>query len=274
MRLTLCRTFNHANRVGWLGYGQKPRADLAVPADNRAFRSIKVGEVPGWLAGRPLDPIYAMFAAKRYTIAWLYKYSRPGMLPLGGHRVGAYGFPGNFALSGSGIAMFVLGFFLTFQLVICKDENNHHAFKKYHSYPLTETLMAWLPFNYKKEDVGGDVALKAFAIDALIAAAIVNMAMAGQNAPSGAMAGRRTQAGFVGLAAVAALVGYNKLTFKSGAIPMMDEDRAQLAALLGCDAADVDELVKKNDEMKNSLRYSMFTNMFMRVYDAVTGIAG
>ena len=57
------------------------------------------------MAGRPLDPIYAMFAAKRYAVAWLYKYSRPGMLPLGGHRVGAYGFPGNFALSGSGIGM-------------------------------------------------------------------------------------------------------------------------------------------------------------------------
>ena len=159
-----------------------------------------------------------------------------------------------------------------FQLVICKEENNHHAFKKYHSYPLTETLMAWLPFNYKKEDIGGDVALKAFAIDAFILAAIANMAMAGQNAPSAAMAGRRTQAGFIGLAAIAAIVGYNKLTFKSGAISMMDEDRAQLASLLGCDASEVDALVKKNEEMKNSLRYSMFTNMFMRLYDAVTGL--
>ena len=44
------------------------------------------------------------YSIRRYWIAWLYKYSRPGMKPLEAQTVGQYGYPGNFNLSGSGIA--------------------------------------------------------------------------------------------------------------------------------------------------------------------------
>jgi len=275
MRLSLGRNaYHHGNRLGWVGYGQKARAGIIGPSDARAFRNIKLSEIPGWLNGRPKDIIYMYYSVRRYWIAWLFKYSRPGMKPLEAHKVGQYGYPGNFNLSGSGLAQAIIATVLAFQLVICKKENDHHAFKKYHDYPVSETLMSLLPFNYKSEDVGGTVALKAFAIDALIAAGIVNMATAGKNAPSAAMASRRSQAGIQGLAIIALLLAYNKLSFSSKSIALVDEnDKAQLATLLNCDVSEVDQLVKKNEEMKNPLRYSMFTNVFMRLYDAVLGLA-
>ena len=61
-------------------------------------------KIPAWLNGRPKDIIYMYYSIRRYWIAWLYKYSRPGMKPLEAQTVGQYGYPGNFNLSGSGIA--------------------------------------------------------------------------------------------------------------------------------------------------------------------------
>ena len=46
MRTTLARAgFNHANRVGFAGYGHKFHADEIVSADKRAFRDLKIYEV-------------------------------------------------------------------------------------------------------------------------------------------------------------------------------------------------------------------------------------
>lgn len=274
MRLSAGRVaYHHGNRLGYLGYGQKPRADVVGPSDMRAFRNIKVAEVPGWVAGRPKDFIYAYYAGRRYWLAWLYKYSRPGMQPIQGQKVGQYGYPGNFNLSGSGIAMAIIATALFMQLVVCYKENVHHRFKKYHSYPLSETLMAYLPLNYKSEDIGGNVAVKAFAIDFLIAGALVNAVTASKYAPTPAMASRRQQSGFMALGAVAVLMAYQRVTFKSKSVPLVDEaDRAGLAALLGCEQVEVEGLLSQNEEMKNPLRYSMFTNMFTRLYDSVFGL--
>ena len=79
--------------------------------------------------------------------------------------------------------------------------------------------------------------------------------------------------GMVLLGLIGAVLFYNKVTFKGkGAEFVSDSDRAQLATLLNCDASEVDSLVKKNDEMNNSLRYSIFTNFIVRVYDATVGL--
>jgi len=267
------QAYHHGNRLGWLGYGQKPRADIVGPKDGRAFRNIKLSEIPAWLNGRPKDIIYMYYSIRRYWIAWLYKYSRPGMKPLEAQTVGQYGYPGNFNLSGSGIAQAIFGTALLFQLVICKDENNHHRFKKYHDYPITETLMAYLPFSYKAEDSGaGPIALKSVATDFLFGAAIYQGITASQNVAPG-MQAKRAQSGFALLALIGAVLFYNKVTFKGkGADFVSDADRAELATLLNCDASEVDALVKKNDQMNNSLRYSIFTNFIVRVYDATVGL--
>ena len=47
MRLSLgLRTYNHANRLGWVGYGAKPTVGVhAGPSDARAFRDISLSEV-------------------------------------------------------------------------------------------------------------------------------------------------------------------------------------------------------------------------------------
>jgi len=274
MRLSAGRSaLNHGNRLGYLGYGAKPRLDVVGPKDGRAFRDIKLSEIPAWLNGRPKDLVYMYYAGRRYWIAWLYKYSRPGMIPMS-QKAGQYGFPGNMIPSGSLLAQAIIATVLVMQLIICKKENEHHAFKKYHSYPVSETLMGILPFNYKSEDVGGDVALKGFAFDALVAGSLINCATAGKYAPSAAMGARRAQAGYVGLALAAAITLYNRVTFKSKSVALIDEtERAQLANLLGCDSSDLDDLVKKNEEMKNPLRYSILTNLFVRLYDALLGLA-
>ena len=82
-----------------------------------------------------------------------------------------------------------------------------------------------------------------------------------------------TISGFALLALIGAVLFYNKVTFKGkGADFVSDADRAQLATLLNCDASEVDALVKKNDQMNNSLRYSIFTNFIVRVYDATVGL--
>merc|ERR1712003_550800 len=96
--------------------------------------------------------------------------------------------------SGSLLAQAIIATVVVMQLIICKKENEHHAFKKYHSCPVSETLMGVLPFNYKSEDVGGEVALKGFAFDALVAGSLLNCATAGKYAPPAAMAARRAQA--------------------------------------------------------------------------------
>jgi len=274
MRLSAgCRALNHGNRLGYLGYGMKPRKDIVGPADARAFRNIKLSEIPAWLNGRPKDLVYIYMSIRRYWIAWLYKYSRPGMQPMA-HKVGQYGFTAGMIPSGSLLAQAIIGLVLAMQLVVCYKENVHHRFKKYHSYPVSETLMACLPFNYKSEDVGGEVALKGFAFDALVAGSLLNCATAGKYAPSAAMAARRAQAGYVGLGVAALITLYNRVTFKSKSVALVDEtERAQLALLLGCDSADLDDLVKKNEEMKNPLRYSILTNLVVRLYDAVLGLA-
>lgn len=132
--------------------------------------------------------------------------------------------------------------------------------------------MSILPFNYKKEDVGGEVVLKGVAFDALVAGSLVNCATAAKNAPSAAIAGRRAQAGYVGLAAAAIILAWQRLTFSAKSVDLVDStDRAALASMLGCDQADLDELVKKNEEMKNPLRYSMLTVAFVRLYDSILG---
>jgi len=273
MRLSAGRqAYHHGNRLGWLGYGQKPRADIVGPKDGRAFRNIKVSEIPAWLNGRPKDIIYMYYSIRRYWVAWLFKYSRPGMKPLEAQTVGQYGYPGNFNLSGSGIAQAIFGTALLFQLFICKDENNHHRFKKYHDFPVTETLMAYLPFGYKAEDSGaGPIAIKSFATDFLFGAAIYQGLTAGTNAAPG-IASKRAQSGFMLLGLIVAVIAYEKAKFQpKGASFISDSDRAQLASLLNCDSSEVDALVKKNSEMNSSLRYSMFTAFIVRVYDAVFG---
>jgi len=210
-------------------------------------------------------------ALRRYVVAWSFKYSRPSMMP-GMQHVGQAGWQPHYALSGSGIAQFAVGLVLFMQMVVCYKENVHHRFKKYHDFPLSETLMAYLPFNYKSEDAGGAVVLKGVAIDALIAGSLVNCVTASKNAPSAAIGARRAQAGYVGLAAAAALLVLNRLSFNSKSVDLVDKnDRAALANLLGCDSSELDELVKKSEEMKNPLRYSMITAVFVRLYDSVMG---
>lgn len=249
----------------------KPRADIIAPKDGRAFRNIKLAEIPGWLNGRPKDIPSIYFGIRRYWKAWLYKYSRPGMAP-GMHMVGQYGMPANGTLSGSGLAQFVLATVIIMQLVVCYKENVHHRFKKYHDYPVSETLMALLPLNFKEHDIGGTVAVKSFAFDALVAGALINAATASKNAPSAAMAARRQHVGFIVLAAAVALIVWNKITFSSKSVDVVDKsDRAALANLLGCEQSEVDSLIKKNEEMKNPLRYSILTNIFVRLYDTVMG---
>jgi len=273
MRLSLGRkAYNHGNRLGWLGYGAKPNANVIAPSDNRAFRDIKLSEIPAWLNGRPKDPIYLYFAARRYVIAWRFKYSRPGIVPLGGENVGQYGFPHNAQLSGSALAQLVIGIFLFMQLVVCYKENRDHEFKKYHDYPISETLMAYLPLNYKQEDIGGKVAWSGVAVDGFIAALIVNAATAGNGAPTAAMGAARVQAGMKALVGIAAILMLGKMTHSDkGADVVKNSTPAELANLLGCDVSEVNEVIAKNEKMGNALRYSMFTNMFVRLFDAVTG---
>ena len=88
----------------------------------------------------------------------------------------------------------VVGIALFMQMIVCYAENRDHTFKKYHSYPISETLMSLLPLNYKPEDLGGKVAWGSLAYDGLVAALLVNAATAGKGAPSAAMAAKRTQA--------------------------------------------------------------------------------
>merc|ERR1712228_843392 len=197
-----------------------------------------LSEIPAWLNGRPKDPIYLYFAARCCVIAWRFKYSRPGIVPLGGENVGQYGFPHNAQLSGSALAQLVIGIFLFMQLVVCYKENRDHEFKKYHDYPISETLMAYLPLNYKQEDIGGKVAWSGVAVDGLIAAIL--------------MLGKITHS-------------------DKGADVVKNSTPAELANLLGCDVSEVNEVIAKNEKMGNALRYSMFTNMFVRLFDAVTG---
>ena len=46
MRTTLARAgFNHANRVGYTGYGHRFHPEEIVVADKRAFRDLKIYEV-------------------------------------------------------------------------------------------------------------------------------------------------------------------------------------------------------------------------------------
>lgn len=193
------------------------------------------------------------------------------MVPMA-ENVGQYGFPHNSNLSGSGIAQIIIGVVLFMQMVACYKENRDHTFKKYVDYPVSETLMSLLPLNYKPEDLGGKVAWGSLIADGLIAALVVNAATAGKGAPSSAMAAKRTQSGMMALAGIVAITMLNKLTFSSkGADVVSQSSRDELASLLGCSAADVDEIVAKNEKMSNSLRYSIFTNMFVRIADAVTG---
>ena len=56
MRLSAGRqAYHHGNRLGWLGYGQKPRADIVGPKDGRAFRNIKLSEVISFKFGFYLE---------------------------------------------------------------------------------------------------------------------------------------------------------------------------------------------------------------------------
>merc|ERR1712025_1421867 len=101
----------------------------------------------------------------------------------------------------------------------CKDENNHHRFKKYHDFPVTETLMAYLPFGYKAEDSGaGPIAIKSFATDFLFGAAIYQGLTAGTNAAPG-IASKRAQSGFMLLGLIVAVIAYEKAKFQPKAPP-------------------------------------------------------
>ena len=50
MRQVLARrALSHNNRIGYTGYGHKIHADEVVPADQRAFRDLKLYEVSFFL---------------------------------------------------------------------------------------------------------------------------------------------------------------------------------------------------------------------------------
>merc|ERR1711956_189035 len=78
MRTTLARAgFNHANRVGFAGYGHKFHADEIVSADKRAFRDLKIYEVTGWIANQDVSPKGVFMGARRRFCAWRWKYASP-----------------------------------------------------------------------------------------------------------------------------------------------------------------------------------------------------
>merc|ERR1739838_356261 len=110
-----------------------------------------------------------LFGVKRYYVAWRYKYARPGMVNTAyGDMVGQNGSPHNSQWSGTQLAQIIVGVVLFMQMVVCYEENRDHTFKKYHAYPLSETLMALLPLNYKPEDLGGKVAWGSLAYDGMV----------------------------------------------------------------------------------------------------------
>ena len=129
MSLVARQGFSHSNRVGYLGYGHKIRAEEVVPADTRAFRDLKICEVNAWVAAQDLSPNGLLMAARRRYLAWRWKYSIPVEQNWDGH-IGGNGV-GIFALSGSGIAQAWL--FITMMFYFYNyGENCHHRYKKYH----------------------------------------------------------------------------------------------------------------------------------------------
>merc|ERR1712123_47985 len=78
MRTTLARAgFNHANRVGFAGYGHKFHADEIVSADKRAFRDLKIYEVTVWIVNQDVSPKGVFMGARRRFCAWRWKYASP-----------------------------------------------------------------------------------------------------------------------------------------------------------------------------------------------------
>jgi len=248
MRFTTARlAYNHGNRLGYLGYGVKPGQAVVGPSDTRAFRDIKLGEVAGWVRGRPVDLPYAFMAVRRYWKAFLFKYSRPGMHPaslFGSQTVGGPGMNHNFLLSGSGWAMIFVAFFTFFQLVIFKDENHHHQKVKYHTYPVSESIMSLVPGFTQKGRLEGDFESSGV-IKTILAAGFFGISAAGVAANPQ-----------LGGAALLAAIYYFTSIAPHQQVPLLLEDRAYLAELLGADGSTVDALVAKNNAMGEKFNYS------------------
>lgn len=248
MRFTPARlAYNHGNRLGFLGYGVKPGQTVVGPSDVRAFRDIKLGEIAGWLRGRPVDFPYAMMAVRRYWKAFLFKYSRPGMHPaslFGAQTVGGPGMNHNFLLSGSGWGMIFVGFFLAFQLVIFKDENHHHQKIKYHTYPVSESIMSLVPGFASKGAAEGDF-VSSGVVKTFLAAGFFGISAAGVAANPQ-----------LGGAALLMAIYYFTSIAPHQQVELLKQDRAYLAELLGADGADVDALVAKNTAMGEKFNYS------------------
>jgi len=277
MRLSLGRKaygqgYHHGNRLGWVGYGIKPSANVAAPATNTAFRNITLKEIPAWLMARQRDPVYLFFSVKRYFVAWIFKYARPGIIPVGGQMVGQHGLPHNFIPSGTLIAQFILVFGFICNQFLSRDEVHHHKHTKYDRYPLSETVMHYLPWKYTEGDVGGKVAWMSLAFDVLIFGAIIQFTASHKGIRSLTPAKASAEPGLL-ILAVALLLSDVIIHTVKGDRGTDVVGRNDLAELLGCSEKEHREVLDHEGKIKSNLRNSLFFNSVMRLWDAIPGLS-
>merc|ERR1712149_37998 len=133
VRMSLARSaYSNANRLGYLGYGHKIKAEEVVPLDNRNFRDLKLYEVTGWIGNQDVSPNGLLMAVRRRWVAWRWKYASPVEIKaVAADKVCNYGGADRYAPTGSGLAQMYLIIFLAFYFYTY-DEAVHHRHRKYH----------------------------------------------------------------------------------------------------------------------------------------------